>query len=166
VAQEIHRLLSSLFKNQHLGEAAKELAQLLTTPSFSHIFLLDTSTIETIETGLKAIATSQSAGSTAQDALQWLKSSLDEWLLLFNNADDPKINLNRWFPQCTHGNIVITSRNPGLVVYAGYHSLVSDMEELDAVELLLKSASQNGTLNNKKLAVEIVKVRALSLHPN
>jgi hypothetical protein len=119
---------------------------------------VDTSTIETIETGLKAVAASQSAGSTTQDALQWLRASRDEWLILFDNADDPEINLNKWLPQCNHGNIVITSRNPGLVAYAGSHSLVSDMEELDAVELLLKSAGQQQTPETRKISADIVKV--------
>jgi hypothetical protein len=134
--------------------------------SFSNVFLVDTSTVETIETGLKAIVASQSAGNTAEDAFQWLCNNRDEWLLLFDNADDPKINLNKWFPQCTHGNILITSRNPGLVVYAGSHSLISDLEELDAVELLLKSAAQEGTPGNKTLAADIVKVCPLVGHPS
>jgi hypothetical protein len=56
--------------------------------SCSNIFLVDASTIETIEIGLKALATSRSAGSTAVDALQWLRSAQDEWLLLFDKADD------------------------------------------------------------------------------
>jgi hypothetical protein len=127
-------------------------------PSFPNTFLVDTSTIETIKTGLKAIAASHSAGNTAEDAFKWLCNTRDEWLILFDNADDPKINLNKWFPQCAHGNIVITSRNPGLVVYAGSHSLVSDMEEPDAIELLLKSAVQDSTPSNKRLATSIVKV--------
>jgi hypothetical protein len=130
-------------------------------PSFSKIFLVDTSTIETIETGLKAIAASRNADNTAEDAFKWLCNNRDEWLILFDNADDPKINLNKWFPQCTHGNILITSRNPGLQVYAGSHSWVSNMEEADAVELLLRSAAQESSVNNKRLAANIVKVRGI-----
>ncbi|KAJ7451924.1 P-loop containing nucleoside triphosphate hydrolase protein, partial [Mycena latifolia] len=123
---------------------------------FSEMFLIDTSTPETIETGLKNIAATKTAGSTAQDALEWLSSQSDEWLLLFDNADDPKINLHKFFPQCTHGNILITSRNPGLRVYAGSHALVSDMEETDAGELLLKSAAVATTPANKDIAAEIL----------
>ncbi|KAJ7661202.1 P-loop containing nucleoside triphosphate hydrolase protein [Mycena rosella] len=114
-------------------------------------------TLETIDTGLKNIAATKNVGSTADDALQWLSSQPSEWMLLFDNADDPSIDLHRFFPPCTHGNILITSRNPGLRVYAGSHSLVSDMEELDAVELLLKSASEDITACNKVIAAEIVK---------
>ncbi|KAJ7637414.1 hypothetical protein B0H17DRAFT_1279478, partial [Mycena rosella] len=116
---------------------------------FSDIFLIDTSTLETIDTGLKNIAATRNVGSTADDALQWLSTQSADWLLLFDNADDPKINLHRFFPPCNHGNILITSRNPGLRVHAGSHSLVSDMEELDAVELLLTSAGENVTPGNK-----------------
>ncbi|KAJ6503127.1 hypothetical protein DFH09DRAFT_1102067 [Mycena vulgaris] len=123
---------------------------------FSDIFLIDTSTTETIDTGLKNIAATQYAGNTAQDGLNWLCSKPAEWLLFFDNADDPKINLNNYFPHCKHGNILITSRNPRLRVYAGLDSRVSDMEEADAVELLLKSAAQAFTPRNKEIAAEIV----------
>ncbi|KAJ6500261.1 hypothetical protein DFH09DRAFT_1203257 [Mycena vulgaris] len=123
---------------------------------FSDIFLIDTSSLQTIDTSLKDIASTR-GGTTAEDTAHWLTSKKDEWLLLFDNADDPKINLNKFLPQCNHGNILITSRNPDLVVYAGSHCLVSDMEKPDAVELLLKSAGKEITLGNRQIAVEIVK---------
>ncbi|KAJ6548005.1 hypothetical protein DFH09DRAFT_1281722 [Mycena vulgaris] len=123
---------------------------------FSDIFLIDTSTTETIDTGLKNIAATQNAGSTAQDGLEWLSSKPAEWLLFFDNADDPNINLNKFFPRCKHGNILITSRNPRLRVHAGSDSWVFDMEETDAVELLLKSAAQAFTPGNKEIATQIV----------
>ncbi|KAJ7437946.1 hypothetical protein FB451DRAFT_170370, partial [Mycena latifolia] len=125
---------------------------------FTDIFVIDTSTVETIDAGLKLIATTKSVGDSSKDALQWLKSKQHQWLLFFDNADDPKINLNNYFPQCSHGNIIITSRNPGLCVYAGSHCAVSDMEERDAVDLLLTSAAQDITDHNKDVAAQIVKV--------
>ncbi|KAJ7111244.1 hypothetical protein C8R44DRAFT_677721 [Mycena epipterygia] len=124
--------------------------------SFTNIFFIDSSSIDTIDTGLKNIAKTKSIGDSSQDALQWLRSKQEEWLLFFDNADDPKINLNTHFPQCDHGNILITSRNPGLCVYASSHSVVSDMEENDAVDLLLRSAVQDTTVQNKTTAGEIV----------
>ncbi|KAJ7108938.1 hypothetical protein C8R43DRAFT_184305 [Mycena crocata] len=123
---------------------------------FSDVFMVDTSTTDTIDTGLKNIAIAKNSGTTAQDAFLWLVSKTDNWLLFFDNADDPKINLNKFFPQCKHGNIIITSRNPGLRVYSGSHFLVSDMEEDDAVNLLLRSASEGNTDDKKKIAAEIV----------
>jgi hypothetical protein len=100
----------------------------------------------------------QHIGDTSRDALKWLETKQDPWLLVFDNADDPGINLNGFIPQCDHGNILITSRNPGLCVYAGADSLVSDMEESDAVVLLLKCALQDMSPANQQTATKIVKV--------
>jgi hypothetical protein len=90
--------------------------------------------------------------------LKWLANTHQDWLLFYDNADDPKINLNQFLPRCNHGNIIITSRNPELRVYAGAHSAVSDMDQADAVTLLLKSAAQQILPVNEKIAIEIVKV--------
>ncbi|KAJ6564838.1 P-loop containing nucleoside triphosphate hydrolase protein, partial [Mycena capillaripes] len=115
---------------------------------FTNRFFLDASTTETIGTGLKNLATARNAGNSIEEAQQWLAGNQEEWLLFFDNADDPKINLNSFLPQCNHGNILITSRNPGLCVYAGSNSLVTDMEETEAVELLLRSAMQEQSPSN------------------
>ncbi|KAJ7743362.1 hypothetical protein B0H16DRAFT_1377269 [Mycena metata] len=124
---------------------------------FSDIFFINASTIATIQTGLRNIAVLENCGDSPQDGLQWLTSKVEEWLLLFDSADDPSINLHEFIPQCNHGNIIITSRNPGLHVYAGSHSLVSNMEGEDAVALLLKSALQEATSHTEQVAAEIVK---------
>ncbi|KAF7344873.1 Nephrocystin-3 [Mycena venus] len=123
---------------------------------FSDIFFVDTSTKETIDLGLKNIAIAKQCGNSSHDGLQWLTGKVEEWLLFLDNADDPNINLNDFIPQCHHGNIIITSRNPGLHVY-GKHSSVSDMDEEDAVALLLASAGQADTLTTRCTATEIVK---------
>ncbi|KAJ7860848.1 hypothetical protein B0H14DRAFT_2441929, partial [Mycena olivaceomarginata] len=79
-------------------------------------------------------------------------------MLLFDNADDPNINLFLFFPQCTHGNIIITSRNPQLAVHGPRsHSKVGNMEETDAIELLLLSAAEDNTVETVERASEIVK---------
>ncbi|KAJ6545997.1 hypothetical protein DFH09DRAFT_1282001 [Mycena vulgaris] len=170
---KMHQFFTQDLNNQHifllhgLGGAGKTQIALKfieeSSSRFTNIFLIDTSTTETIESGLKNIAASQNAGSTAQEGLEWLSSQPAEWLLFFDNADNPQINLNKFFPHGKHGNILITSRNPRLRAYAGSHSLVSDMEEPDAVALLLKSCAEEITPRNKELATDIVK--ALSYLP-
>ncbi|KAJ6548012.1 hypothetical protein DFH09DRAFT_1281725 [Mycena vulgaris] len=166
ILDKMHKFFEQDLNKQHiyllhgLGGAGKTQVGLKfieeLSARFSDIFLIDTSTTETIDTGLKNIAATQNAGSTAQDGLEWLSSKPAEWLLFFDNADDPNINLNNFFPRCKHGNILITSRNPRLRVHAGSDSWVSDMEETDAVELLLKSAAQAFTPGNKEIATQIV----------
>ncbi|KAJ6471979.1 hypothetical protein C8R45DRAFT_762975, partial [Mycena sanguinolenta] len=123
---------------------------------FTDRLLVDASTTKTIETTLENIATTKKTGNSMQDGLSWLSGNQEEWLLFFDNADDPAINLNQFFPKCNHGNIIITSRNPNLRVY-GAHSQVSDMDEPDAVALLLNSAQQEASETNKVLALDIVK---------
>ncbi|KAJ7830373.1 hypothetical protein B0H13DRAFT_1735120 [Mycena leptocephala] len=79
-------------------------------------------------------------------------------MLLFDNADDPSIDLFNFFPKCTHGNIIITSRNPQLAVHGPRsHSKVGDMNETDAVDLLLLSAVKEKTIESAQSASEIVK---------
>ncbi|KAJ7713487.1 hypothetical protein B0H16DRAFT_1702440 [Mycena metata] len=124
---------------------------------FSDVFFIDTSTIATIDAGLKNIAILKHSGDSREDGLLWLASKVEEWLLFFDNADDPNINLHDAIPQCNHGNIIITSRNPEMCVHAGSNSLVLDMEEEDAVALLLKSALQKATVRTEQIAAEIVK---------
>ncbi|KAJ6483175.1 hypothetical protein C8R45DRAFT_1148951, partial [Mycena sanguinolenta] len=93
---------------------------------------------------------------SSQDALIWFARKHENWLLFFDNADDPEINLGRFFAKCSQGNVIITTRNPSLRFY-GAHSQVSDMEESDAVALLLLRACQQHTPANELLAAEIVK---------
>ncbi|KAJ6508245.1 hypothetical protein C8R45DRAFT_753834, partial [Mycena sanguinolenta] len=94
---------------------------------------------------------------TPQDALKWLVNNQKEWLLLIDNADDPEINFTKFLPKCNHGNIIITTRNPSLRVL-GEHCKVGNIEESDAVALLLNSAGQEDSAPNKLLAQEIIKV--------
>jgi tetratricopeptide (TPR) repeat protein len=100
----------------------------------------------------------KNVGNSSQDALKWLVNNQEDWLLFYDNADDPKLDLNKFMPQCNHGNIIITTRNPALRGYARAHFDVSDMEKTDAVELLLKSAGQEIVPANKEIAAKIVKV--------
>ncbi|KAJ6459320.1 P-loop containing nucleoside triphosphate hydrolase protein [Mycena sanguinolenta] len=129
---------------------------------FTDQLLLDASTTDTIQTGLRNIIT---AGTASQDALTWLAGKHENWLLFFDNADDPEINLNQFFPRCNHGNIIITSRNPNLRMY-GENRQVSDMEKSDAGALLLKSSQQEVSASNELLAQDIVKmIQALWYFP-
>ncbi|KAJ6511019.1 hypothetical protein C8R45DRAFT_1162418 [Mycena sanguinolenta] len=126
--------------------------------SFTDRLLVDAGSRDNIETGLKNITVTKQAGNSSQDTLTWLASKHEEWLLFLDNADDPTINLNHWFPKCNHGNIIVTTRNHSARIHGAY-SEVSNMEELDAVALLLKSALYESSPTNAQLAAEIVKNR-------
>ncbi|KAJ7827742.1 hypothetical protein B0H13DRAFT_1917492 [Mycena leptocephala] len=160
--QSIHDEMDHFFKQQirkqHIYERHKIALKFINGSSrFTGKFFLDARSTVTIETGRKNIATVKNVDSSSQDALKWLANTNQHWLLFYDNADDPKINPNRFLPRCNNGNIIITSRNPKLCVYAGAHSAVSDMDETDAVALLLKSAAQINLPANEEIAAEIVK---------
>ncbi|KAF7333604.1 FabD/lysophospholipase-like protein [Mycena sanguinolenta] len=123
---------------------------------FTDQLFVDASSTNTIENGLTNIAVTNQAGKSSQDGLMWLARKHEEWLLFLDNADDPEINLNKFFPKCNHGNIIITTRNYGARIH-GAHSEVSNMEESDAVTLLLKSAQCKISPTSELLAAEIVK---------
>ncbi|KAJ7260235.1 hypothetical protein C8J57DRAFT_1720189 [Mycena rebaudengoi] len=135
------------------------LPKILETDMFIDVFFIDASTGDTIQAGLKNIALTRFLGNDHEDALLWLTSSTAEWLLIFDNADDPKLNLFNFFPQSNRGNILITSRNPQLCLHApDAHHRISDLEQETAVQLLLVSAAQPATSETEKLATKIVKV--------
>ncbi|KAJ7921551.1 P-loop containing nucleoside triphosphate hydrolase protein, partial [Mycena leptocephala] len=171
ILDKMHQYFNQDLRKQHIyvlyglggvGKTQIALEFIEESSCFTDQFFVDASTTETIDMGLKTIGKTRKIGDSSQDALEWFAGKQEPWLLFFDNADDPKIDLNKFLPKCNHGNIVITSRNPGLRGY-GQHSQVSDMNETEAVELLLKSASQDTSLVNKQIAAEIVK--ALSYFP-
>jgi hypothetical protein len=133
---------------------------------FSEVFFVDASTVETITTDLKSIAVAKGVGDSENDALTCLSRKREEWLLLFNNADDPMLNLRDYFPCCSHGNILITSRNHDIRHHATgqrSHYKVSGMSESDARRLLLHIAGIGGgehadETETERLASAIIKV--------
>jgi len=133
------------------------------------VFFVDASTVETITTDLRSIAVAKGAGNSENDALNWLSRQREEWLLLFNNADDTMLNLRDYFPRCSRGNILITSRNHDIRQHAlgqRSHFKVSDLTETEAERLLLDVAGINDDEDadqNKILASTIVKVCPVTL---
>ncbi|KAJ7886246.1 FabD/lysophospholipase-like protein [Mycena olivaceomarginata] len=128
------------------------------TPRFTKQFFVNASSLQTLDTAFKNIAIAHKIGNSLQDALSWLITQTEEWMLLFDNADDTNINLFPFFPRCTHGNIIITSRNPQLTAHGPTsHSKVGDMDEIDAIDLLLLRAAKEYSAETAKKALEIVK---------
>ncbi|KAJ7789582.1 hypothetical protein B0H14DRAFT_2300629, partial [Mycena olivaceomarginata] len=106
---------------------------------FSEIFFIDATNEQTIETDLKSIAPAV-VGESAEASLHWLAAKQEEWLTFTPNADDVQLNISKFFPPCTFGNILITTRNHELCFHASASSKVSDMKTEDAKDLLLQLA--------------------------
>jgi hypothetical protein len=88
---------------------------------FSHVFFLDGSTEATIKGDLQAAIRSLGTGfsqQSADDALNWLSRTQEtenasakakgqmmlviDWLVIFDNVDDPNIDLIQFFPKSQH----------------------------------------------------------------
>ncbi|KAG8724414.1 hypothetical protein FRC09_018872 [Ceratobasidium sp. 395] len=109
----------------------------------NHIFYVDCTSKHTIEADLKRIALAKNVGDCANDALAWLARLQERWLIVYNNADDTSMNLRGYFPSCSHGSILITTRNRGMVSLArgvDANCQVSSMSEDEAKELLATAA--------------------------
>jgi hypothetical protein len=127
--------------------------------SFSDIFIIDATNEQMIETDLKTI-TPAAVGDSVEASLRWLAGKKEEWLLFFDQADDTKLNLSKFFPPSACGNILITTRNPQLRIHASndMESMVSDMNPEDALDLLLQLSHQGKGNKQKREAAAIVKV--------
>jgi hypothetical protein len=76
-------------------------------------------------------------------AKTWLSSRQHPWLLIIDNADDPDLDLTRYFPVGENGTILVTTRNPsnkrhGTVGRRFYH--FERLEADEASDLLLRAA--------------------------
>lgn len=93
--------------------------------------------------------------------LCWLTKEFDGgWLLFFDNADDVKLNLGRFFPRCASGNILVTTRNPELCIYSGKDgdANVTVMDPEDATNLLFLVSREEEDNKNKTIAERIAQV--------
>ncbi|KAJ7061926.1 P-loop containing nucleoside triphosphate hydrolase protein, partial [Mycena amicta] len=126
---------------------------------FTDQFKINASSEEAIEMGYKQISLAKNLRDTVEAAQTWLNSNQGEWLLLFDNADKVDLDLGVYLPKCTHGNVLITSRNPQLWSHTGPDRKIIEISNLkvdDAVVLLLKCAGLD-LGNHTTHAVAVVK---------
>jgi hypothetical protein len=132
--------------------------------SFSEVYFVDSSSEQTIENDLATIALAKKLGKDPEVTLRWLGHQTTKWLILFNNADDISLNLSRYFPTGSHGNILITSRNPDLAQYAYAEHKVDRMHLEEAIDLLLSTARHSISVpENRQIGKQLVEV-SLLLH--
>lgn len=76
-----------------------------------------------------------------QDFKKHLTHSLEPWLLIMDNADDPKLDISEFFPVGNRGFIIVTTRNPDCRCHATVGSMeLYEMEKDEAITLLLRSS--------------------------
>jgi hypothetical protein len=75
---------------------------------------------------------------------RWLSNIPHDWLLIIDNADDPKMDISTIFPVGNRGSILVTTRNPHCTIHAtvGSHEL-GEMGLDEGVKLFLRAANMN-----------------------
>ncbi|KAL2784344.1 hypothetical protein BJX66DRAFT_330034 [Aspergillus keveii] len=111
--------------------------------NFWGIFYVDASTHERAKQTYVDIAKLGNVEPNQKAAMHWLSNRPERWLLLIDNADDPGVNFEDYFPKGDGGLVIVTTRNPDHKVYGnlgpGYFEF-QGMEEEDSSALLLRSA--------------------------
>jgi tetratricopeptide (TPR) repeat protein len=128
------------------------------------VFWVDASSLESINMSFKGIFSIPAAkasyldGST-KSALQWISAIQEEWLMVFDNADNlsPEV-LSRFIPPGVRGNILITSRNRSMRRLVASENVIeiNEMEEADAINLLLKASCLDASAEHLQAAKSIV----------
>ncbi|MCJ1384063.1 hypothetical protein MMC17_007179 [Xylographa soralifera] len=105
------------------------------------VFWIDGSSEENAETNFASLGQQMGKGATFTGGMHWLSQCTKPWLLVIDNADDPEMDVSKCFPVGGSGHILITTRNPGVEIYATVgHIRFGGMDPADAVSLLLKTA--------------------------
>lgn len=107
---------------------------------FWGVFFIDTSSAEIAEQRFSKMARMFKVGESMEDFKRHLTNSPEPWLLILDNADDPSLDISRFFPVGTRGTIIVTSRNPDCRSHATVGSReLQEMKSDDAITLLLRS---------------------------
>ena len=110
------------------------------------MFWVDASSLDNITISLRGISSMPTAKDlgvhdSVNSVLQWISHIQEEWLIVFDNADDcpPEVVAN-FIPQGNRGNILITSRNSSMGRVIGFKNVIkiTEMDEQDAITLLLQ----------------------------
>lgn len=92
------------------------------------------------------------------DFKRFLTNSSEPWLLILDNADDPRLDISQFFPVGRRGTVIVTSRNPECRCHATVGSReLREMESDEAINLLLRSGDLSSEDQNMRdLALPIV----------
>lgn len=132
--------------------------RLMTPTSYWGIFWIDASSEENAESGFAYLGQQAGKGATFGAGKHWLSTCPKSWLLVIDNADDPDMDISKYFPAGGKGHILITTRNPGAVIHATVGKFhFRGMEPDEAITLLLKAAHvpnrpENPNVESRKLA--------------
>jgi hypothetical protein len=138
-----------------------------TSDMWSDIVFVDATSRDTTISALGGFAKAKKIGETCEDTIRWLGGHKERWLMVFDNADDPCLDIREFFPQGNHGSILITTRIPGFALLSRgpkSNCKVSSMEPEEALKLFFKAAKMEGEVLldlERNAAVQLLQVRSI-----
>ena len=111
--------------------------------------------------GISSLPAAQYSGvdGSVESVLQWISFLQEEWLIVFDNADDPSPKVvEKFIPPGYRGNILITSRNRSMGRIVSFENIIKikEMEEADVITLLLRSSCLDQLPEHLEAAKKIV----------
>jgi tetratricopeptide (TPR) repeat protein len=108
------------------------------------------SSSESVERGFSHIAKVCGLEGDSHDIRRWLSNVSERWLLILDNADDPKMDVSQYFPAGNRGTILLTTRNPDCEIHATVGSRkLGQMETDEAITLILKATGARDLWDEK-----------------
>jgi hypothetical protein len=106
------------------------------------VFWVDVGSPSTAKSSFLAIAKAfGSVAESVEELLQALANTKDRWLLILDNADDPKFDYAAYIPSGNQGAVLITSRVPECSQYSTLPAeALEGLEDEHSTQLLLKAA--------------------------
>ncbi|KAL9001999.1 MAG: hypothetical protein Q9188_005051 [Gyalolechia gomerana] len=162
----VNRLPNTLFTGRD-GILRELEATIRDAVNFWGVFWVDVSTTSLAESNFLNIASKLSIpAQSLEEARQGLANIKRSWLLVLDNADDPDVDYQRYFPAGPSGVVILTSRNVECHQLATIrHVKLEGLPEGDARKLLL-CAAQEPQEKQHILQVDAQSVAVLlGLHP-
>ncbi|KAE9397789.1 hypothetical protein BT96DRAFT_61527 [Gymnopus androsaceus JB14] len=176
--QVVHKLLHSIERvlkpGQHVatlvanGGTGKTQAVLKfvseNSSRFSNVWFFDASSNDTLTANFKELGKAAGIGEDVKNVKDFLARINENWLCIFDNADDKNVYLKDYIPICNHGNVIVTSHlsESSQMASPDCHIDLMDLTKESAVELLLNQAHKQNSDENQDLAFKIVE--ALGCH--
>ncbi|KAF2260407.1 hypothetical protein CC78DRAFT_571219 [Lojkania enalia] len=122
---------------------------------FWGVFWVDATTPQSAKKSFTRIARLGKVDANDQAAKAWLSSKRRPWLLIIDNADDPNVAVEQYFPEGERGVILVTTRNFQVRTHGTVGPGYFHFKELDSnasSHLLLRSAGEKAPWGTEILA--------------
>lgn len=105
------------------------------------MFWIDCTTEATAEESFALLGQVSGKGVAPGAGQLWLSQTLDPWLLVLDNANDPDLKMERFIPVSGNGHVILNTRNPAAQMHSTIGAVkFQGLDPEEAVTMLLELA--------------------------